>query len=374
MRAEAVVDLDAIRASVAAVAARAAGAAVMAVVKADGYGHGAVPAARAALSGGASWLGVALVEEGVALRDAGFTDVPILVLVEPPPGAAQIAVARGLDLGVGSTHALAEAADAGRAAGVPLRVHLKADTGLTRGGAVAEEWPGLTRAAAKAQGEGAVDVVGVWSHFACADEPAHPSVDRQLAGFHQALDVAAAEGIRPQLRHLSNSAAVLTRPDAHFDLVRVGIAAYGLSPVPQLADDFGLRPAMTLRARVALTKRVAAGTGISYGHRYVTAAETTTALIPLGYADGVPRAATNTVEILLGGRRRRVSGTVCMDQLVVDVGDDQVATGDEAVLFGPGDRGEPIAQDWAAALGTISYEIVTRVGQRVPRTYVGGGA
>jgi alanine racemase len=208
--------------------------------------------------------------------------------------------------------------------------------GSRGGGAVAGEWPELAQAAAKAQAEGAVDVVGVWSHFACADEPGHPSVDGQLARFHQALDVAAAEGIRPHVRHLANSAALLTRPDTHFDLVRAGIAAYGLSPVPQLGDDFGLRPAMTLRSRVAMTKRVPAGTGISYGHRYVTEAETTTALIPLGYADGVPRAATNTAEILLAGRRRRISGTVCMDQLVVDVGDDAVVTGDEVVLFGPG--------------------------------------
>jgi len=239
-------------------------------------------------------------------------------------------------------------------------VHLKADTGLSRGGSV--EFPDLVEAALKSE----ANVAGVWSHLACADERGHPSIARQLSAFEEALEVAAP--LKPRLRHLANSAATLTLPEARYDLVRPGIAVYGLTPIPD--EPFGLRPAMTLRARVAMTKRVPGGTGVSYGHRYVTPRDTTLALVPVGYGDGVPRAATNKAQVLVGGARRWVSGTVCMDQFVVDVGDDEVAAGDEVVLFGPGDRGEPTATEWAAALGTISYEIVTRIGQRVPRRYV----
>jgi alanine racemase len=355
-RAEAVVDLDAIRHNVRTLAAAAPGAEVLAAVKADGYGHGMVAVSRAVLDAGATWLGVVLVEEGVALREAGI-DAPVLVMMEPPPGAGAVAAAHGLDLGVGSVASLEDAADAG------ARVHLKADTGLSRGGAV--DWPDLVAAAVKRE----ADVVGVWSHLACADERDHPANAVQRERFAEALDVAAAAGVVPRLRHLANSAATLTMPETHYDLVRPGIAVYGLSPVPD--ESFGLRPAMTLRARVAMTKRVPAGTGVSYGHRYVTPRETTLALVPLGYGDGVPRNATNTAQVLVAGGRHWVSGTVCMDQFVVDVGDDEVAAGDDVVLFGPGDAGEPTAIDWANALGTISYEIVTRITARVPRRYAG---
>jgi alanine racemase len=355
-RAEAVVDLDAIRANVRVLAAAAPGAAVLAAVKADGYGHGMVPVARAALDAGAAWLGVVLVEEGVALRAAGI-DAPVLVMMEPPPGAGAVAKQYDLDLGVGSLESFRDAADAG------ARVHLKADTGLSRGGAV--DWPALVAAAAASD----ADVVGVWSHLACADDPDHPANAVQAARFVEALSVASEAGITPRLRHLANSAATLTNPATHYDLVRPGLAVYGLSPIA--GESFGLRPAMTLRARVAMTKTVSAGTGVSYGHRYVTPRATRLALVPLGYGDGVPRHATNTAPVWLGGARRWVSGTVCMDQFVVDVGDDDVAAGDEAVLFGPGDGGEPTATEWAAALGTISYEIVTRIAPRVPRVYVG---
>jgi alanine racemase len=355
-RAEAVVDLDAVRANVATLRRAAAGAEVLAAVKADGYGHGAEQVARAALEAGATWLGVVLVEEGVALRQAGIR-APILVMMEPPPGAGAVAAEHRLDLGVGSPESLRDAVEA------RARVHLKVDTGLSRGGSV--DWPTLC---AEARRLGA-DVHGVWSHLACADVRGAESNAAQLARFAEALEVAEDAGLTPALRHLSNSAATLTMPDARYDLVRPGIAVYGLSPVP--GETFGLRPAMTLRARVALTKRVPAGTGVSYGHRYTTRAETTLALVPVGYGDGVPRAATNTAEVWLGGARRRISGTVCMDQLVVDVGDAAVEPGDVVVLFGEGLHGEPTAQDWAEALGTISYEIVTRVGPRVPRTYVG---
>jgi alanine racemase len=349
-RAEAVVDLDAIRANVAYLKSVAGGAEVLAAVKAEAYGHGAVPVARAAVEGGATWLGVVLVEEGVALREAGM-EVPILVMMEPPPGAGAVAAAYRLDLGLGSVGALADAAEHG------ARVHLKCDTGLSRGGAV--DWRGLVEAAAKSDAE----VVGVWSHLARADEVGHPTNAAQLARFEEALAVVGEGGIEPQYRHLANSAALLTMPETHYDLVRPGIAVYGLPPVP---GHPALTPAMTLRARVAMTKRVPAATGVSYGHRYVTKAETTLALVPVGYGDGVPRAATNTCRVLVRGKPYPVSGTVCMDQFVVDVGDDPVEVGDEVVLFG---AGAVTAQDWAEELGTISYEVVTRVMPRVPRVY-----
>jgi alanine racemase len=221
-------------------------------------------------------------------------------------------------------------------------------------------------AAAKAQAAGEVTVAGVWSHFAYADEPGHPTIAKQIAAFRAAVDLAARAGVQPQLRHLSNSAATLTLPEAHFDLVRPGIAVYGLSPV---ADQHGLTPAMTLRAAASMVKRVRAGEGVSYGHEYTTTRETTLVLVPLGYADGVPRHASNVGPVWVNGDRFRIAGRVCMDQIVIDVGDLAVSPGDPVVLFGPGRQGEPTAQNWADAVGTIHYEIVTRVGPRVERVY-----
>ncbi len=370
LRAEASIDLDAIRANVARLCSSAPSAQVMAVVKADGYGHGMLPCARAALDGGAAWLGVSALEEALALRAGGIT-VPVLSWLNAPGEPLSDGVAAGIDLSVSSLWALEETVAAARSAGQAARIHLKVDTGLSRNGAAAAQWPDLVAAAAKTEVAGEVSVVGVWSHFAYADDPGHPTIAAQIRQFDEAIEVAGSAGLRPQVRHLANSAATLTLPAAHYDLVRPGIAVYGLSPVPQVAT-YGLRPAMTVRGCVALVKDVPAGTGVSYGHRYRTQQASRLALIPIGYADGVPRAATNTGEVWLAGRRRRISGTVCMDQFVVDVGDDQVAAGDPFVLFGPGDDGEPTAYDWADALGTISYEIVTRIGVRIPRTYSGG--
>jgi alanine racemase len=367
VRSEAVVDLDAIGHNVGLLRAGTS-AEVMAVVKADGYGHGLVPSARAALAGGASWLGVAFLEEALALRAAGVA-APVLSWLAVPGEDLAAGVAADVDLSVSAPWALAEVVAAARATGRRARLHLKIDTGLSRGGATAADWPELVAAAAKAAAADEVEVVGIWSHFAHADAPGHPTTGRQVAAFGEAVEVARGLGVDPPLRHLANSAATLTLPGAHFDLVRPGIAVYGLSPVPP--ETYGLVPAMTLRTRVALAKRVPAGSGVSYGHVHVTDRDATLALVPLGYADGVPRAATSVGPLLLGGRRRTVSGRVCMDQFVVDVGDDEVAAGDEVVLFGPGRDGEPTAQEWADVLGTISYEIVTRVGVRVPRTYAG---
>jgi alanine racemase len=367
-QAEVRIDLDAIRDNVAMLRARTT-AEVMAVVKADGYGHGMLPSARAALAGGATWLGVATLEEALELRRSGLT-APVLAWLHAPGRPLHDGVLADVDLNAASLTQLAETVVAARRAERTARVHLKLDTGLARGGAAAAEWPALLEAAAKAQADGDIDVVGVWSHFACADRPGDESVDRQLAAFAEGLGVAERYGITPRYRHIANSAATLTRPDSHYDLVRAGIAIYGLSPIED--DRFGLRPAMTARARVALTKRVPAGQGVSYGLTYHTARETTLALIPLGYGDGVPRHASNVGPVELGGQVRTIAGRVCMDQIVLDCGDDPVAPGDVATLFGPA---RPTADDWAAAVGTINYEIVTRFGSgRVPRVYVGEAA
>jgi alanine racemase len=372
VRSEARIDLGAIRDNVAALAARAAGGAqVMAVVKADGYGHGLLPSARAAVEGGAAWLGCAFLEEALAVRAAGL-DVPLLAWLTSPGEDLTEAVRRRIDVTAYSVGELDALVTAARETGTTARVQLKADTGLSRGGATPADWPELCAAAAKAEAGGEVRVTGLWSHFAFADGGAdHPVNGRQAAVFAEALQVADRAGLRPEVRHLANSAATLTAPATHYDLVRPGLAVYGLSPVPDLGGpaDFGLRPAMTLASTVALAKRVPAGSGVSYLHRYVTERETTLALVPLGYADGVPRSATSTGQVQLAGARRTIAGTVCMDQFVLDVGDDDVSAGDEVLLFGPGDSGEPTAQDWADLLGTINYEIVTRIGARVPRVF-----
>ncbi|MCP2335577.1 alanine racemase [Actinomadura rupiterrae] len=371
--AQARIDLDAISGNVAVMREQAGGAEVMAMVKAEAYGHGLVPAARAALAGGASWLGVAKLDEGLRLREAGVLGVPVLVCLGVPGEDYARGVAERLDFAVGARWLLDELAAAAERAGRPVRVHLKADTGMSRGGATPEDWQPLVDAALAAEATGLVNVVGLMSHFACADELDHASVPRQLATFTDMVESAEKAGVRPEVRHLANSAAALTLPDARFDLVRPGIATYGLSPVPSLGS-FGLRPAMTLTASTALVKRVPAGSGVSYGHTYVTESETNLAVVPAGYGDGIPRHGSNVLPVLAAGKRRTIAGRVCMDQFVIDIGDDALAAGDEVVLFGPGDRGEPTAEDWADALGTISYEIVTRIGGRVPRVYEGGPA
>jgi alanine racemase len=365
------VDLGAIRSNVAALAGRTS-AEVMAVVKADGYGHGLVPSAQAAVAGGATWLGTALLDEALALRAAGLTEPRVLAWLMGPGEAWAEALQADVDVSVNAEWALAEVAAAARETGVTARVHLKVDSGLNRGGAAVADWPDLVVAARKAEAEGAVRVVGVWSHFAYADAPGHSTIARQADVFRDAVAHAESAGIDPEVRHLANSAATLTAPDQHFDLVRPGIAVYGLSPVPHVAGPahYGLRPAMTLAADLVLVKRVPAGSGVSYGHTYTTDRETSLGLVPLGYADGVPRNASNLGPVLAAGRTRTVAGRVCMDQLVLDLGDDPATVGDEVVLFGTGEDGGPTAQDWAEATGTISYEIVTRIGPRVPREYL----
>ncbi|GLW45067.1 alanine racemase [Streptomyces sp. NBRC 14336] len=375
LRARAEIDLDAVRANVRALRALAPGAALMAVVKSDGYGHGAAPCARAAVQAGATWLGTATPEEALVLRASGQLpdDVRIMCWLWTPGGPWREAIEARLDVSVSGMWALDEVTAAARAAGRPARVQLKADTGLGRGGCQpGDDWTELVGAALAAEAEGLVKVTGLWSHLACADEPGHPSVDAQLDAFRAMVSYAEEQGLRPEVRHIANSPATLTRPDSHFDLVRTGIAVYGISPSPELGSsaDFGLRPAMTLSASVALVKQVPGGHGVSYGHHYITAGETTLGLIPVGYADGVPRHASSAGPVLVGGKWRTVAGRVAMDQFVVDLGGDRPEPGERAVLFGPGDAGEPTAEDWAKAAGTIAYEIVTRIGTRVPRVYL----
>ncbi|MCW2880442.1 MAG: Alanine racemase [Sphaerisporangium sp.] len=367
--AEARVDLSAIRHNVAVLRRHAPAVEMMVAVKADGYGHGLVPCARAALEAGASRLGTAYIQEALDLRAAGVT-APILSWIITPREPLDDAVAAAIDLSAGAPWLVDDIAASARRAERMARVHLKIDTGISRGGATAKAWPALIDRALAAQAEGLIEIAGLWSHLACADIPGHPSIGRQLAAFDEGLAVAEKAGVAGSnvLRHIANSAATVTLPEAHYDMVRPGIAVYGLSPIPELGD-FGLRPAMTLSARIAMVKRVAAGTGVSYGHLYTTERETTLAVVPLGYADGVMRGATNRAEVLAAGRRRTVAGRVCMDQFMIDMGDDQVSEGDEVVLFGPGTSGEPTAQEWADSLGTITHEIVTRIGSRVPRVY-----
>jgi alanine racemase len=368
-RAEALVDLAAVRHNVDVLRAAAPGAALMAIVKADGYGHGAVPVAKAALEAGATWLGVCTIDEALALRTAGLT-APTLSWLHVPDDDFAAAVAADIDLGVSSRAHLAAILEAARQAGRTARLHLKIDTGLTRNGAQPADWPELLDGAAKAEADGIAQVVAVWSHLACADEPQHPSLDRQAARFDAAWRAARDRGLDP-IRHLANSAATLTRPDLHFDLVRPGVAVYGLDPLGRPVPESPLRPAMTFRARVALAKRVPPGEGVSYGHAWTTSRETTIALVPVGYADGVPRALNRhgRMQVLVDGVLRPVVGRVCMDQVMVDCGDDPVAVGDEVVLFGPAGI---TAQDWADELDTIHYEVVTGVhGHRVTRSYAG---
>ena len=367
--AEVVVDLDAIAANTAVLRGRV-GRPLMAVVKADGYGHGLVPAARAALAGGADQLGVAVLSEALALRAAGVT-APLLAWLNGPGADVAAGLAADVEVSVNAGWGLAEVVAAARETGRPARLHLFADTGLSREGAPMSAWPELVAAAARAQADGDVTVVGLWSHLAYADAPTHPTIGAQVRVFEEAVGIARAAGLTDARRHLANSAATVALPGTWFDMVRPGVAVYGLDPLGGNAADHGLRPAMTVQARVALTKRVPAGAGVSYGHTYTTPAETTVALVPVGYADGVPRAGGNSAPVLAAGQQRTIAGRVCMDQFVLDVGDAEVAAGDEVVLWGPGDRGEPTAQQWADATGTIHYELVTRIGGRFTRRYVG---
>lgn len=366
------IDLGAITENVRQLAESAHRSEVMAIVKADAYGHGLIPAARAALRGGASWLGAAQPVEALALRAAGITARLFTWLYDPTSDLSPL-LAADIDISVPDRVALDAVVRAAHASGHTVSVHLKIDTGLGRGGSLWPQFTELVDAALRAQAEGAVDVVGVWSHLAFAENPTHPSVIAQGEVFKAAVHHAQNKGLNIRYRHLANSAATLQVPQFHYDLVRPGIAVYGISPDPELIPTPHLTPAMRLVARLALVKPAPPNQGVSYGLTYRTSSATTLAVIPLGYADGIPRHASNAGSVQIAGQRHQVAGRICMDQFVVDLGSveagSSIAAGDEVVLFGSGHDGEPTAGDWALAADTIGYEIVTRLGVRVPRVY-----
>jgi alanine racemase len=297
--------------------------------------------------------------------------VPVLSLHGCPDASHADAIRHDVDLTAGTTSLVSHIAAAARLTGKTARLHLEADTGMGRGGAIAADWPGLVDAALAAQAAGHVHVVGLWSHFACADMPGHPTIAGQLEAFKRAVASAEKAGVRPEVRHMANGPATVTLPDSYFDLVRPGGAVFGLCTLPGGAPEW-LRPAMTLRARLIQVKPVPAGTPVSYGHRYASRDATTLGVLPVGYNEGIPRQATNKAGLMFTrGRRVPIAGTVNLNHVVLDLGDGPAEAGDEVILFGPGDGGEPTAQQWAEELGTISYEIVTRFTGKVPRTYSG---
>ena len=365
------VDLDAVAHNVRVLQQFAGDAAVMAVLKADGYNHGAIEVAHAAVAAGVQEIGVTTIGEALELRAAGIR-VPVLAWLHRTDSDYDAAITAQVGIGVSTAAQLDAVVAAARRVGRAADLSLKIDTGLNRNGVAEADLDVVLDATAAAVAEGAVHLVGMFSHLACSDEPEHPANNAQAQRLRDAVSRATRRGTPPAVVHLSNSAATLTRPDLRFDMVRPGIALYGLSPVPQLGK-FGLRPVMTLSAQVANIKKVSKGESVSYGYTWTAQTDTVVALIALGYADGVVRSLSGRFEVTIAGRRFPSVGRVCMDQFVVDLGGDGsgVAVGDEALLFGTGDRGEAHAQDWADALDTISYEVVTGIRGRVRRQFVG---
>lgn len=366
---QALVDLGAIAHNVGILREHAGQAQVMAVVKADGYGHGATQVATAALAAGAAELGVATVGEAVALRRDGIT-APVLAWLHPPGTDFAPAVAADVQIAVSSERQLSELLDAVIRTGTPASVTVKVDTGLNRNGAKDTDYPALLAALQRAVADDAIRVRGLMSHLAHGDEPDHPTNDLQAGRLTEMAAYARSHGVPFDVVHLANSPATLTRPDLAFGMVRPGVSVYGLNPVPA-QENLGLVPAMTLKCPVTMVKSVRAGEGVSYGHTWIADRDTEVALLPLGYADGIFRALSGRFDVLINGRLRRSIGRICMDQFVVDLGPGptDVAEGDDAVLFGPGTAGESTAQDWADLLGTIHYEVVTSPRGRIVRTY-----
>lgn len=368
------IDLGALAANVARVRELVGSAHIMAIVKAQAYGHGAVACAQAALEAGATWVGAAHVSEALELRAAGI-DAPALCWLHTSDTDFEAAVAHGIDIGV-SGWELERVIEASHAVGRVARIHLKIDTGLGRNGCTASQWPQFVERAAAAERAGDVRVVGVFSHYAMGDEPEHPANDAQTRAFEDALAVVAEAGLEPEVRHIANTPTVFARTDAMYDMVRVGLGLYGLSPFEgKTSADLGLRPVMRLVAHVAGAKRVDAGQGVSYGLRWHAEQPTTLGLVPVGYADGIPRIAEGT-HVSIDGVRYPVVGRIAMDQFVIDLGPDAEPAaflGKDAVVFGDPERGEPAVEEWSEASHTINYETVTRISDRVPRRMVRGG-
>lgn len=380
-RAEAIIDLGAIASNIKHLMA-ISGKPALAVVKADAYGHGLVPVAKQALQAGATWLGVALLEEAVALRENGVT-APIIAWLTPISDDFDSAVKNDIDIAIPSLEHLHAIIEAGVNTGKTPRIHLEVDTGMSRGGALLE-WSELIQAAASAESTGKLKIVGIWSHFARADEPGHDFNREQRERFIAAVAEAKAVGVNPDVIHLSNSAATINDSDSHFDLVRLGISMYGLSPDVKTmgnSKELNLKPALKLRAKIHLVKDVPAGSQVGYGGTYITKVDTKLGVIAMGYADGVPRNANSLAGVLVGNKMSPIIGRVSMDQFVVDLGkESQARAGDWAFLFGSligNDKGDSYTSDncytadsWATACGTINYEIVTRIGPRVKRIYI----
>jgi alanine racemase len=345
--------------------AAATPAALMAVVKADGFGHGAPLVARTALAHGASWLGVTSFAEALALREAGL-DVPILSWLNGVDADHRTAVAAGVDIAVPSLAHLEALLAAGAG---PARIHLHLDTGMARDGAEPASWATLCRLARHAERCGRVRVVGVMGHLPCADRPGDPANNRARTRFAWGVKVARASGLRPEHRHLAATAATLTDPRSHHTMVRVGAGLVGIDP----AGSATLAGALTLTAPFISVRRVRPGTAVGYGHTWAATDACTLGLLPLGYADGLPLAASGLAEVLVRGERHRIVGRISMDQAVVDLGDLPVQPGETATVLGPGAAGEPTVADWAAWSGTLPHEIVTGFGARIDRTVVRPG-
>lgn len=368
------VDLTAISDNITALKKRTEAPHFMAVVKGNAYGHGLVDVARTAVDAGATWLGTAQLSEAITLRKSGIT-VPILswlYLASQTSETILEALQHGIDVSLGSVHQLEVLEGIAARLGRPAVVHLELDSGLSRGGARKEDWGALVAKARRAELNGTLRVRGLWTHLAWADVPAHPGNAAAVAGFDEAVREARAEGLTPELRHVSSSANILDRPEFHFDMVRAGLAIYGLAPADHLDPaDFGLRPALSVTAPLVMVKKVPAGTGVSYEHQAITHEPRYLGLIPLGYADGIPKGISGRSVVRIGGRNVPVIGKVCMDQFMVDLGPDAggITVGDTAVLFGDPASGAASADDWGAAIGSHGDEIINRIAPRLPRVY-----
>ena len=363
------IDLDAIVHNYKTMAAKT-DAAVLPVIKANAYGHGMVEVAKALEAAGCGGFAVADVAEGLALRAAGVS-AAVLAWLHDPEDDFVSAVASDIDLGIANVEQLQRALAAAETSGEIAHLHLKIDTGLGRNGSTLEQWPALLEATRAAVATGKVMVIGIFSHLSSTGEAED---HRQVERFKAALEIASELGIDYEFAHLTASDGSLAYPDAHFSMIRLGIAMYGLDPFSSnRSADYGLRPAMTASAKVVQTKRVPAGTGVSYGYAHVTDKETTLALVPVGYAEGLPRNASGKAQVSINGKRYPILSRIAMDQFVLDVGDDDVQVGDEVVLFGDPAKGHPSVDELADAADTINYEIVTRMGGRFKRVYLGGG-
>ena len=399
----AAVDLAAIRHNLGVLRAAAPGALQLATVKANAYGHGLLPVARAALDGGADWLGVAQLAEAFTLRcgldEAGVAraEAPILAWISTSSSDFAAAIEADIDLSVSWTWVLADICAAARQVGRPARVHVKIDTGMSRAGSTLADLPALASALRMAADDGLVDVVGAWSHMSRADDPSeagNASTASHVRIFEEGLAILADAGVTPRIRHLSATSGILWHPEAHYDMVRAGIGLYGLSPDPAVAtaEQLGLIPALELRAPLTSVKVIEEGTPASYGGTWVAPTRRWIGLVPLGYGDGILRAVSNRARVVVhtasGPFNAPIVGRVCMDQFMVDLGQAEgspgtptarsgqapAAPGDIATLFGSGAGGEALADDWAQAAGTINYEIVTHLGAHIPRIYRDGAA